>query len=107
MLNCLSRLEEAMERVDPNESFGQLVRRLRKKKGLTLVELAERIGSHKGYVSGIENGKVNPPSPEFVRRLARVLRYDWKCMLFLAHAQKAPKEIRKECMRFVPLAFRD
>ena len=42
-------------------NFGNLVKWLRKKKGLSLDEVARKIKSHKGYVSGIENGKVALP----------------------------------------------
>jgi transcriptional regulator with XRE-family HTH domain len=41
--------------------FGDLVRKMRKEKSLTLEAVAKKVGSHKGYVSGIENDRVNPP----------------------------------------------
>jgi transcriptional regulator with XRE-family HTH domain len=33
-------------------NFGDLVKRLRKERNLTLEAVARKIGSHKGYVSG-------------------------------------------------------
>lgn len=77
-------------------SFGDLVRRLRKERGLTLEQVARKIGSHKGYVSGIENGKVNPPSVKFVRKFARLFSHDEKEMVRMSWLDKAPKIIKEE-----------
>ena len=76
--------------------FGDLVKRLRKERGLTLEQVARKIGSHKGYVSGIENGKVNPPSVKFIRKFARIFGHDEKEMVRIAYLDKAPKIIRDE-----------
>ena len=76
------------------ESFGQIIHRKRLEFGLTLAEVAIRIRSHKGYISGIENEKMKPPSLKFVKRLARVLALDEIELLVLAHVEKAPLEIR-------------
>ncbi len=77
-------------------SFGDLVKRLRKDRSMTLEQVAKKIGSHKGYVSGIENGKVNPPSVKFIRKFARVFSYDEKDMVRMATIDKAPAIIRNE-----------
>lgn len=74
--------------------FGDLVRRLRKDKNMTLEAVARKIGSHKGYVSGIENGKVNPPSVKFIRKFAKLFAWDEHQMTLLAYVDKAPKLIR-------------
>jgi transcriptional regulator with XRE-family HTH domain len=39
--------------------FGQRLRRLRVKKGLSQVEMAHRFGIDRGHISEIENGKKN------------------------------------------------
>jgi len=39
--------------------FGQRVRQLRIKKGLSQVEMAHRFGIDRGHISEIENGKKN------------------------------------------------
>ena len=76
--------------------FGDLVKRLRKERSMTLEQVARKIQSHKGYVSGIENGKVNPPSVKFIRKFARIFQYDEKQMVRLAYVDKAPKLIKDE-----------
>lgn len=76
--------------------FGYLVRQLRKRHELTLERLARKVGTHKGYLSGIENGKVRPPSVRFVRKLARALGTDEKEMILTAYLEKAPKEIKED-----------
>ncbi|MBI2930732.1 MAG: helix-turn-helix domain-containing protein [Planctomycetes bacterium] len=63
---------------------------------MTLEQVAHKIGSHKGYVSGIENGKVNPPSVKFIRKFARIFAYDEKNMVRLATVDKAPALVRDE-----------
>jgi transcriptional regulator with XRE-family HTH domain len=76
--------------------FGDLVKRLRKDRSMTLEQVARKIQSHKGYVSGIENGKVNPPSVKFIRKFARIFQYDEKLMVRMAYVDKAPKLIKDE-----------
>ena len=51
--------------------FGKRIRGLRKANGMTLDMLSAKSGMSKGYLSGIENGKVNPPVDRLVRKLAR------------------------------------
>jgi transcriptional regulator with XRE-family HTH domain len=84
--------------------FGDLVKKLRKEKGLTLDRVARKIGSQKGYVSGIENGKVNPPSVKIIRKFAHLFGQDVKKLVWMAWADKAPKMIREEARRLVAQA---
>jgi transcriptional regulator with XRE-family HTH domain len=74
--------------------FGEVVRARRKFLNLTLEALARKIGSHKGYVSGIENQKVSPPSPKITEKLSRALEINVDKLLLHGWAQKAPKKIR-------------
>lgn len=76
--------------------FGDLVKRLRKERSMTLEQVARKIQSHKGYVSGIENGKVNPPSVKFIRKFARIFGYDERLMVRMSYVDKAPKLIKDE-----------
>ncbi len=85
-------------------NFGDLVKRLRKEKGLTLEAVAKKIGSHKGYVSGIENGKVNPPSVKIIRKFAKLFTQDERTLVRMAWADKAPPLIREEAKRLVAIA---
>ncbi len=84
-------------------NFGDLVKWLRKEKGMTLDEVARKIKSHKGYVSGIENGKVNPPSVKIVRRFSKLFGCDERALVRLAWADKAPRLIREDAQRVLAL----
>lgn len=75
-------------------TFGEFVRARRQMLELTLEGVAKKIGSHKGYLSGIEQGKVNPPSGKFLPKLAEALKTDPTILAVMAYAEKAPKEIR-------------
>lgn len=86
-------------------NFGEFVKSMRKAKGLTLEKLANKIGTEKGYISSIENGKVNPPSAEVVRDMADALDVNREELLLLAYVQKAPKEIHAILTEGVRLAL--
>lgn len=81
------------------EPFGPFVKALRKAAGLTLDVVATRLGTHKGYISGIENRTVAPPSPKFVARFAQLYSVDGKDLLRRAEVEKLPAEIRDEVLR--------
>lgn len=83
--------------------FGKKIHELRKMKSLTLDVLAAKIGSSKGYLSGIENGKINPPTDKFVRKLARIFGQDEMEMLKMAYLDRMPPDIRKEFARVLEL----
>jgi transcriptional regulator with XRE-family HTH domain len=84
--------------------FGDAIHRARKARGMTLDVLSRKSGISKGYLSGIENGKVNPPLPSFVTRLAKQLALPEKELHLLSFVAKAPKTVR-DCPEYV--AFRD
>jgi transcriptional regulator with XRE-family HTH domain len=88
-------------------AFGTLLRQLRKEQGWSLNVLAEKAGTQKGYLSGIENGKVNPPSPKLLKRFARLFDRDEKALLRLAWADKAPQMIRDEALQMMTHADLD
>jgi len=52
--------------------FGTLVRERRNERGMTVTDLAERLGVSKSYASMLENG-ARPPSAEQVKALAAIL----------------------------------
>jgi transcriptional regulator with XRE-family HTH domain len=75
------------------KTFGQRIQEARKAKGLTLEQLAKVIKSHKGYISGIEHGKVNAPSPKMIPPMCRKLDLPLEEMAALAYWEKAPKDV--------------
>ena len=76
--------------------FGEVVRKLRQEKGETLEKVAKACGTHKGYISGIENGTVNPPSVKVIQKFAKHFKTDAKALVKMAWADKAPEIIRDE-----------
>jgi|FLYN01.1.fsa_nt_gi transcriptional regulator with XRE-family HTH domain len=74
--------------------FGPLVRKLRRERGLSLVALARKIGTGKGYISGIESGSVPPPSAKMTAKMAQALAVDPVRMVLLGWIEKAPKLIQ-------------
>lgn len=55
------------------EIFGSYLRKLRKSRGMTLVELAKKTDLSQPYLSQIENGKRDIPSVEILNNLKDVL----------------------------------
>lgn len=87
-------------------NFGERVRELRKGKGLTLRDLAAKLGVNFTYSSKIENQKLSfgeYPSEDLIRKLAKVLKADVDELLLLA--QKIPDDIRRRVIER-PDAFR-
>ncbi|AFL83521.1 putative transcriptional regulator [Belliella baltica DSM 15883] len=58
--------------MDIKEKFGNRLKTLRKEKGLSQEELAEKSGLNRPYISGIEQGKRNV-SLEVMEKLAEAL----------------------------------
>lgn len=76
--------------------FGTVVRARREFLGFTLEKVRKVVKvSHRGYVSDWETGACPPPTPGILRRLARLLGVPAPYLLALAHAVKAPKEVRE------------
>ncbi len=65
-------------------AFGERVRELRQARGLSQRDLAERVGIDFDYLSKIENGRIEPPSEEVIRRVAGALGADADELLVLA-----------------------
>jgi repressor LexA len=77
-------------------SLGEIIRSKREELGLTLDEVGSRIGFSKPYLSTIETGRVNnPPSDDLLRKLEAVLGFDTGVLLYLAHMERLPADIRE------------
>lgn len=66
----------------------------RKEKGLTLEVLGRRVGTSKGYISGILSEKVNPPSRKMCAKMAKVFQVPEEYVTFMAYRDKAPLPVR-------------
>jgi transcriptional regulator with XRE-family HTH domain len=75
----------------PTKKFGEEVRHTRKRQGLSVRELAAKVGVSHAYLSQIERGKVPPPSDDILAALSTNLRCDGTRLLRLAALEKHQK----------------
>jgi transcriptional regulator with XRE-family HTH domain len=80
--------------------LGQRIRELRKARGLSQEELAERIESGAKYVSALERGQKNVPVAVLVR-VARALRVELVDLFNLAWLKLLEPEIKKRIKTLV------
>ncbi|MEB8638187.1 helix-turn-helix transcriptional regulator [Bacillus cereus] len=73
--------------------FGQYLKSLRKARGFTQGELAEKSGVSVSYISKIENGKDEPPSEDTCIKLAKALLEDPYKMVVMAG--KVPSDFQQ------------
>jgi HTH-type transcriptional regulator, competence development regulator len=79
--------------------FGEQIRALRKAKGWSLRDLAERVGVGFTYLSRVENERLNfgdYPSDALIHRLADALDADEDELLILA--ERVPEHIRNRVL---------
>jgi len=93
-------------------TLGRRVRQLRRAKGLTLRDLAPKVGVGFTYLSKVENGRLGfgeYPSEELILKIANVLDADADELLLLA--KKIPASVRKRVIQrpdvFLKLAALD
>lgn len=84
------------------ETFGELMRKKRMEKQITLRKFAELIGVSPTYISQIERNEANPPAEDKVKEMAKILGENEDEMLAMADKlasdlpniiQKHPKEV--------------
>jgi len=68
--------------------IGKNIYEIRKRRGLTLTELAERAGIAKSYLSNIERNLNQNPSINVIEKIASVLEVDLKELLGSGHDKK-------------------
>jgi SOS-response transcriptional repressor LexA len=84
------------------EALGPKIRRMRRRLGFTLDDLAGRTGISKPYLSLIETGRVaNPPSDEKLRRLEQALGFTPGELVTQAHLQRTPRDVRAVLQRLI------
>lgn len=73
------------------KTFGQTIRQLRKEKRLTQKEVAKKVDIDVTYLSKIENGKLDPPAHDKIKKLAEILEVDSDFLI--TEADKVPEDI--------------
>lgn len=73
------------------KTFGEILRAQIVQKKLTLKVVAQAVKTHKGYISGICSGTLNPPSPKMIQRLCKALDLDLNEMLARSAFEKLPE----------------
>jgi transcriptional regulator with XRE-family HTH domain len=86
---------------DITQPFGAILKHARLARGWTLEQGARRARSTKGYLSGLETGRVRPPSADLVLRLAKLYNLDRADLLLRSVIEKAPKAVQTELRRRV------
>ena len=76
--------------------FASVLKARRRSLNLTMEQMARLTKTTKSYVSGVENGRINPFGPRKVPKVALVLGVDVRAMAILAWADKAHKTVRGE-----------
>lgn len=62
-------------------SLGELLKQIRKEKGLTQTQVAERMGfTTNGYIADMENGRYSDPAEDTLQRYAKALDISWERM---------------------------
>ena len=61
--------------------FAGYIRQLRQKQRLSLRDVAQKTGISYSYLAQIEQGRRNPPGPDFMKRLAPVYQVTLKDLL--------------------------
>ena len=78
-------------------SLGQIIRNKRELLNLTLDDVSARANFSKPYLSTIETDKVkNPPSDALLTRLEKILKFEPGLLLYIAHMESMPPDIRQE-----------
>jgi transcriptional regulator with XRE-family HTH domain len=56
-----------------NQSFGQLLKNIRREKGVSQRDLADQVGVDFSYISKIENDRMPPPAADTIIKIAHIL----------------------------------
>ena len=81
--------------------FGGYLRKKREDRGLTLVEVAERVGISVAYLSRIERERENAPKDALIQKACKALDLD--ADEAFAAARRLPPDLRPHTMSVVRL----
>lgn len=74
------------------ETFGNLLKQLRREKNISQRGLAEKIGVDFSYISKVENDRLPPPSADTIIKIAEVLKVPAEGLL--SQSKKLPSDIK-------------
>ncbi|NHC43062.1 helix-turn-helix transcriptional regulator [Bacillus sp. MM2020_1] len=80
---------------------GKQIHEIRKKKGLTLTEVAHRANISKSYLSNIERDLNQNPSIYIIKKLAMVLNVDVKVLLNPNFIEETSSNLEKEWIELI------
>ena len=81
--------------------IGKNIQEIRKRKGMTLTQLAANAGISKSYLSNIERGVNQNPSIEVLKRLALVLNVDLKTLLKIDEERDRAENLNDELIDLI------
>lgn len=88
--------QEESAQVLAMRTVGQLIRDRRRALGLTLQDVADRVGCTRGYLSSIENDRrEHPPSRSLLDRLEQALELERGRLVTLGDWQSTPGDVRR------------
>ena len=79
-------------------ALGDKIRKLRKDKGLTLEQLAQKTESSKGYIWELENRDTRKPSAEKLMKIAKVLDVTTEFLLDKKKSKHDDDDVLKEAL---------
>ncbi len=85
------------------ETFGQLLKELRRNKNISQRELADKVGVDFSYISKVENDRLAAPSADTIIKMATIL--DIPSEILLSYSGKVSDEM-KDTMSSSPEAMR-
>lgn len=56
-----------------DQTFGQVLKHIRREKGFSQRDLAEKVGIDFSYISKIENDRIAPPAAETIIKMSNIL----------------------------------
>lgn len=75
------------------ETFGELLRTIRRSRGISQRELASKISVDFSYISKLENDRIPPPAADTIVKICEVLEVQPELLLSLTG--KLPSEIKQ------------
>jgi transcriptional regulator with XRE-family HTH domain len=64
-----------------DQTFGQTLKAIRREKGVSQRELADKVGIDFSYVSKVENDRMAPPAADTIQKICEVLKISTELLL--------------------------